>query len=196
MNETATNETEIAEELRAMPGNLTRHWGWLVALGVLSTLLGVMGLWMSIWLTVASVLVFGLLLAVGGGLQLFDATKCKGWKSTFAHGGIALIYLIAGVLMIFDPLSAAIALTLVLGVALLTAGSLRLVIAFQHRKEKGWTWAAFGGALSLLLGVLVLVQWPVSGVWVIGLVVAIELLINGWTAIFLGLAARRVNRTA
>ncbi|EGV31718.1 hypothetical protein ThidrDRAFT_1919 [Thiorhodococcus drewsii AZ1] len=190
------SQSAIAEELESLPGDLPRNWGGLVALGVVSTLLGLFGLWSAFWLTLAGVLMFGALLALGGGLQLFDAFKCKGWKSTFAHGGIAFIYLIVGGLMIFDPVGAAVALTLVLGVALLTAGSLRLVIAFQHRNEIGWKWAAGGGLLSMLLGALVLVQWPVSGVWLIGLVIAIELLINGWTAIFLGLVLRRAKRLA
>ncbi len=97
--------------------------------------------------------------------------------------------------MIVDPVGAAIALTLVLGVALLTAGSLRLVMAFQHKGEQGWKWAAGGGVLSLLLGVLILLQWPVSGFWLIGLVIAVELLINGWTAIYLALLARRVKHS-
>ncbi|MBK1724244.1 HdeD family acid-resistance protein [Thiocystis violacea] len=187
------SQSAIVKDNPVLYGELPHNWGWLLGLGVVSVLLGVIGLGMTFWLTLAGVLMFGVLLAFGGGLQLFDASKCKGWRSILAHSGIALVYLIAGLMMILDPVGGAIALTLVLGIALLAAGSLRLVIAFQHRDENGWKWAAGGGALSLLLGVLVLLQWPVSGFWVIGLVIAVELLINGWTAIFLGLVARRVN---
>ncbi len=185
----------INENMPALYGTLPRHWGWLLGLGIVSTLLGLVGLGMTVWLTLAGVLMFGILLALGGVLQLFDAIKCAGWKSTLAHGGIALIYLIAGLVMIFDPIGGAMALTLVLGIALLAAGALRLVIAFQHRGESGWQWSAVGGALSIVLGALVLLQWPVSGFWVIGLVIAVELLINGWVAIFLALAARRIQRS-
>jgi uncharacterized membrane protein HdeD (DUF308 family) len=175
-------------------GDLPRNWGWLMGLGVVSTLLGLVGLGMTFGLTLAGALLFGILLVVGGGLQLFDAFMCKGWKSSLAHAAIALVYLLAGAMLILDPLGGAIALTLVLAVTLIVVGALRLVIAVQHRHERGWKWAAAGGALSLLLGALVLLQWPVSGLWVIGLVIAVELLINGWMAIFVALAARRVHR--
>lgn len=109
------------------------------------------------------------------------------------EAAIAVVYLVAGVLMIFDPAGAAIALTLIIGVALLTVGALRLAIAIQHRGQRGWKWAVAGGIATLLLGGLILLGWPMSGLWVIGLFIAVELLINGWTAIFVGLAARRAK---
>lgn len=181
-------------ETERLFGALPEKWGWLVGFGILSILLGVIGLGMTFGLTIAGVLLFGVLLAISGGIQLFDAFKYHGWKSTLLHTAIALIYLVAGATMIVDPAGAAIALTLFLGVALIATGVLRATIAWQHRGVRGWQWAAGGGALSLLLGVVILLGWPVSGLWVIGLVIAVELLINGWTALFLGLAARRVKQ--
>lgn len=174
-------------------GSLPDKWGWLVGLGVVSTLLGVAGLGMTFGLTLAGVLFFGVLLLVGGVLQLFDAFKYGGWKSTFLHAAIALVYVLAGFLMVVDPAGAAVALTLFLGAALVAAGVLRVAICIQHRDQRGWKWMALGGLASIALGAVILVGWPISGLWVIGLFIAIELLINGWTAIFLGLAARRAK---
>ncbi|MBK1724806.1 HdeD family acid-resistance protein [Thiocystis violacea] len=188
------SETTVMSETGRLFGALPEQWGWLVGFGILSTLLGLIGLGMTFGLTIAGVLLFGVLLAVGGGVQLFDAFKYRGWKSTLPHAAIAIIYLLAGGMMIVDPAGAAIALTLFLGVALIAAGVLRATIAWQHQGQRGWQWAAGGGVLSLLLGVVILIGWPVSGLWVIGLVIAVELLINGWTALFLGLAARRVKQ--
>nr|WP_240905550.1 DUF308 domain-containing protein [Thiorhodococcus mannitoliphagus] len=169
-------------------------WGWLVGFGVVSTLLGVAGLGMTFGLTLAGVLFFGVLLLIGGVLQLFDAFKYSGWKGSLLHAAIALVYILAGFLMIVDPAGAAVALTLFLGSALIAAGVLRVVICAQHRDQPGWKWTAAGGLASVALGTVILIGWPVSGLWVIGLFIAIELLINGWTAIFLGLAARRAKR--
>jgi len=188
------SETTVMSETRRLFGALPEKWGWLVGFGILSTLLGLIGLGMTFGLTIAGVLLFGVLLAIGGAAQLFDAFKYRGWKSTLPHAAIAIIYLIVGAMMIVDPAGAAIALTLLLGVALIAAGALRTTIAWQHQGQRGWQWAAAGGAMSLLLGVVILVGWPVSGLWVIGLFIAVELLINGWTALFIGLAARRVKQ--
>jgi uncharacterized membrane protein HdeD (DUF308 family) len=184
----------IIDDQDPLFGQLSKRWGWVVAFGVLSTILGIIGLGMTFGLTLAGVLVFGVLLVIGGGFQLVDAFMGKGWRGTLLQAAIAVVYLIAGVLMIFDPAGAAIALTLILGAALLTVGALRIAIAIQHRGERGWKWAVAGGIASLLLGGLILLEWPTSGLWVIGLFIALELLINGWTAIFIGLAARRAKQ--
>ena len=188
-------EIRIDDERDPLFGKLLDRWGWVVAFGVLSTVLGVIGLGMTFGLTLAGVLVFGILLVIGGGFQLVDAFMAKGWRGTLLEAAIAVVYLIAGVLMIFDPAGAAIALTLFLGAALLTVGALRIAIAIQHRGERGWKWAVAGGIATLLLGGLILLQWPMSGLWIIGLFIALELLINGWTAIFIGLAARRAKHS-
>lgn len=188
------NNAMVINERQQLFGKLPERWVWLVGFGILSTLFGVIALGSQVFLTIASVLLFGVLLAIGGGLQLFDAFKYHGWKSTFLHAAIALIYLLTGVVMIADPAGAAIALTLFLGMALIIAGALRMIIAWQHQGLPGWKWAMGGGGVSALLGASILLGWPVSGLWVIGLVIAVELLINGWTAIFLGLAARRVQQ--
>ena len=56
-----------------------------------------------------------------------------------------------------------------------------------------WGWHALSGLITLLLGILVLAQWPVSGLWVIGLFVGIELLFYGgaWIALALDLRSLR-----
>lgn len=175
-------------------GDQPPHWGWLVALGVLSTILGVIGLGMAFGLTIAGVLLFGVLLLMGGGWQLVDAFRQRGWKGALLHAAIAVVYLAAGFVMIIDPTGGALALTLVLGIALIVAGVIRSVICLRQRDQPGWQLAVAGGFVSIILGGIVLASWPVSGFWFIGVLIAVELLINGWTALFLGLAARRVQR--
>jgi len=186
-------EDTLSKAHHSLFGQLSMRWGWVVAFGVVSTILGVIGLGMTFSLTLAGVLVFGVLLVIAGAFQLFDAFMSKGWKGTLLSAAIAIIYLLAGVVVVLDPLGSAVALTLVIGAALLVAGALRIGIALQHRGERGWQWAIVGGALSLILGGLILLEWPISGFWVIGLFIAVELLINGFTAIFIGLAARRAK---
>jgi uncharacterized membrane protein HdeD (DUF308 family) len=175
-------------------GDAKKNWGWLLALGILSIILGTIGLWMTFALTLAGVLLFGVLLLLGGIFQVVDAFKCKGWKGTALHVLIGLIYVAAGAIAIWDPLGAAVALTLLIGAAFIAVGILRLVMAIQHRSARGWGWALAGGIISLVLGVLIILGWPVSGLWVIGVFIAIELIVNGWTYLFIALAARRMAK--
>jgi len=170
---------------------ISKGWGWLLALGIISIILGVIGLGMTVTLTIVSVIFFGVLLLVGGVLQLFDAFKHSGWKSTFWHVLIALLYVVGGIILVGDPVGGSVALTLVVAAMLVGSGVFRAVMAFQSRSVPGWGWLLFGALLSVLLGLMVLSSWPVSGLWVIGLIVAIELIINGWSCVLMALVGRR-----
>jgi uncharacterized membrane protein HdeD (DUF308 family) len=171
-------------------GELQKNWGWLLAMGIISVVLGTIGLGMTFALTMASVLFFGVLILIDGGLQFFQAFKCKGWKGMIWHIIIALLYVVAGIVIVKNPLAASAVLTLVLAWTIIAVGVARSVMAFQHRGMGGWGWSLFGGIISILLGIMILARWPASGMWIIGLFVAIELIFNGWSQIMLALAAK------
>lgn len=179
----------------AVFGTLEKNWGWLLALGIVSILLGTTGLYMTFALTLATVVLFGALILAGGVLQLIQAFSCKGWKSTLGHVLIALLYIAAGIVIVMDPVLASGVLTLVLAGILMTVGVIRVTMGIQHRQAAtGWYWSVLSGTLSIVLGGIIVLQWPVSGLWVIGLFVAIELMFSGWSYLFLALAARKAGR--
>jgi len=171
-------------------GELRKNWGWLLALGILFIILGTVGLGMTFGLTLASMLFFGILMLIGGGAQLFQAFQCKGWKSIFWHILIALLYIAAGILIITKPMLASAALTAMIAGVLIAVGAMRIVLAFQIRGTSGWWWALLAGIVSLVLGGIILAEWPVSGMWFIGLFIAIEMILNGWSTVFVALAAK------
>lgn len=171
-------------------GELERNWGWLLLFGLVSIVLGTLGLGMTFLLTQFSVVFFGVLLVAGGVFQLLDAMKCRGWKSIAWHVLIALLYVGTGLLMLLKTELAALSLTLIVAYALIAVGVLRAIMAFQVRPSKGWWWPLLSGIVSVLLGALILLEWPESGLWVIGLFIAIELIFNGWAYVFVALAAR------
>jgi uncharacterized membrane protein HdeD (DUF308 family) len=167
----------------------------LLALGILLIVLGTLGLWMSFAMTLATVMMFGALLVVGGGFQLVNAFQLKGWKSMLWHVLIALLYVAAGVLIITDPILASMGLTMALASILIAVGVFRIIMALQLRPVKGWFWPLLSGLISILLGSMILAQWPATGFWVIGLFVSIEMIFNGWSSVFIALAARNTART-
>jgi uncharacterized membrane protein HdeD (DUF308 family) len=183
-------QTELPQAPALVFGELEKNWGWLLAFGILSILLGTAGLGMSFMLTQASVVFFGALLVVGGVFQILDAIKCRGWKSTAWNLLIALLYIGAGLVMMMHPVLAGISLTLILAYILIVIGVLRAFMAFQLRPAKGWYWPLISGIVSVVLGGLILAEWPQSGLWIIGLFIAIELIFHGWSYLFIALAAR------
>lgn len=175
-------------------GDLAHNWGWLLAQGILLVVLGTIGLGMTIWLTLASVFIFGVFLIIGGGVQIFQTFKCRGWGSILWHGLIAVLYVLAGISIMADPLAASALFTLLLAGALVGIGVVRLIMALQLRGVKNWFWPLIAGIAAIFLGVMILARWPVSGLWVIGLFVAIEMIFGGWAYIIIALGAREVGQ--
>lgn len=189
-------------------------WGWLLALGILMLVLGVIGLGMSYWLTIVAVYWVGILAIIGGVGQLLDAFHHKGWKGVVWHVIIGAVYIVAGILMIAMPIAAAFWLTIFVAVALVVSGVLRIIMAF-HVRDQGpvWVWVLITGIISIVLGILVYgtitppdatalataegqVAWMRSWGWIIGLFVAIELIVEGVTLIAVAFAAKSARPLA
>lgn len=179
------------KEVEVTSINLQRGWGWLLALGILFIILGSVGLSMVIGVTVASMFFLGVLLLIAGGSQTLDVIKSKEWKGAMSHVLIAMLYIAAGGLIIYDPLLASSLFTAAIAGVLIVIGALRIWMAMMLRADEGWGWIFLAGLASLVLGILILLQWPFSGVWFIGLFISIELIICGWTYVFFAFALRR-----
>jgi uncharacterized membrane protein HdeD (DUF308 family) len=186
-----TSRTATNSPAALVFGEARKNWGWLLALGILFFILGIIGLGMSVGLTLVSVLFFGWLVIIGGAFQLVEAFKVKGWKGILWHLLLALVYLFAGGIIVYDPVGGAIALTMFIAAALIAAGVLRIILAFQLKGEQGWWWPLVGGLLSVVLGVLIMARWPSAALWIIGMFIAIEMISNGWSYIMIALIARR-----
>lgn len=169
---------------------LRRSWGWLMAEGIVLIILGVLGLGAVAMLSLASAIWFGAMIFVGGIVVLVDAFRHQGWRSRLWHILIGVLYVAVGVMTFVNPLVATASLTLLVGAALVATGVLRLIVAFQNRQLPYWTWVALSGLLSLVLGGMILMQWPGSSLWVLGTFLAIELIFQGWAAIALARAIR------
>jgi len=77
-----------------------------------------------------------------------------------------------------------------LGAALIASGILRIVASFRLRPETGWGWLLASGVITLLAGIVVVIGWPVNTLWLLGLVLAIDLIFQGVAAIAFGLALK------
>ena len=185
---------QTSAEQDAVFGEIKKNWGWMLALGILMVILGTIGLGMSTMLTIVSVLYFGILMLFGSGVQLVQAFRCGAWKGRLWHVLIAVLYLFAGVTMLANPALASVTLTLLIAWSLVAIGIMRLIIAIQMRGTDGWVWTLLGGVVTIALGIMIMNQWPVSGLWVIGMFVAVEMIFSGWSQIAIALAAKNYSQ--
>ena len=177
-------------------GEAGKNWGWLLALGISFIALGTIGLGMTATLTLVSVLFFGWLMIFGGIFQFIQAFKLKGWKIVFLQVFIALLYFGAGAVIVYDPVGGAIALTAFIAIAFAAIGLIRIILAFQLKGLPGWWWPLVSGLISITLGILIMSEWPSSSFWVIGLLIAIEMIVNGWTYVLIAPAIRRATKVS
>jgi uncharacterized membrane protein HdeD (DUF308 family) len=170
------------------PDDLRRHSGRYLLIGLLLVLCGLLALGYSTAATLASVLVLGWVLSAAGVLHLIHTFQR--WRVDGpAHLLFGPLSLLTGILIVARPASGAVTLTLLLGAFLVVAGIFRGAAALSARGARRGL-GLFHGLLTALLGVIVLAQWPLSGLWVIGLFVGIDLLLAGASVIAMGLGAR------
>lgn len=174
---------------------LRAKWGWIVALGLVYLLTGLIALGSVMTATVASVLVVGAMMIIAGVAEVINAFQVKGWGKFLLWILLGALYIIAGFVTFENPLLAAALLTLMLGAALVASGIMRIILAFGMKQETPWIWVALSGAITLLLGVIILAHWPVSSLFVLGLFLGIDLVMAGAGWIGIGLSLRRHGQT-
>lgn len=169
---------------------LGANWGWFVALGLAQLALGIVALVHVFAATIVSVLFIGILMLIGGAGQLIQAWRIKHWAGFLLWTISGILYLAAGLLAITNPIVGASFLTLLFGATLIGTGALRLWIWSNNRGQDGWKWIAFSGIITLATGILIAANWPGNSVWILGLLLGFDLLFQGWTILFVGMALR------
>jgi len=170
---------------------LRKRWAWFVVVGILLMVLGGIAVGSTTMMTLATMFFLGWLMIVGGILQTLHGFTCKEHSAFFIDLLAGILYTVAGFLIVTHPAPTAIALTLLIAILLIFGGGFRMAVAiaakFHHR-----LWLFLHGLINLLLGLIIWQNWPISGEWVIGLFIGIDMLFNGWSLIFLGLTARNL----
>jgi uncharacterized membrane protein HdeD (DUF308 family) len=173
----------FSEEAKAV----RRNFGWFLMFGIVQVVVGIVAISFAYSATLASVLMLGIVLCVGAGAQLAAAIFARDWKGFFLFLLLGILYAVVGMLTVSHPLVAAEALTLMLATVFLIAGAFRIAVALGYRFPS-WGWVALNGGLTVVLGILIAAGWPESSIWVIGMFVGIELVVNGatWTVLAIG----------
>jgi uncharacterized membrane protein HdeD (DUF308 family) len=170
---------------------IAQHWKWFLGLGIVSIILGTFALGSSVLVTLASVVLFGWILLLMGGIEVGHAFWQRQWGGFFLHLVNGILSIVVGFLLATSPSASAVVLTLLLAMFFMAGGLFRIFTALMMRFPS-WGWRLLNGIVTLVLGILIWNRWPVSGLWVIGLFVGIDLIFAGWSSVMLALAARRL----
>ena len=188
---TATSPAQPSPGLGSELEPLRRKCGWIIALGVIYLIVGIIALGSVVMATVASVFVVGIMMLIAGVAEVINAFQVKTWGKFLLWLLLGALYIFAGIVTFENPLLAAAVLTLLLGASLLASGIMRAVLAFSVKEEAGWVWVLISAIITVLLGLIILSHWPVSSLYVLGIFLGIDLVFAGASWIGIGMGLRK-----
>jgi uncharacterized membrane protein HdeD (DUF308 family) len=176
------------------PTEIKRARRWLIAIGTVAVIAGIVAIVVPIAASVTMTLFIGWLLMFWGALGAVQAIRSPAPRSAKAWRMVdAVLAFLVGFYLVVLPLSGTITLTFLLAVWFFGTGLLSLWSAWQHRHADGVAVTAIDGVLSLILGLLIAVSLPSSAAWAIGLLVGFYMLWWGSVALAAAFATRRLT---
>jgi uncharacterized membrane protein HdeD (DUF308 family) len=184
---------EIAgtERLEREFRHLKSDWCWLFMYGILLTVCGTVGMIMPALMTLGTMLVLGIALMVSGVATIILSFWAGKWSGLLVHLLVGILYLMAGFVIFDTPVASTLAATMLIAAFFIVVGAYRMLAAMIVRFPQ-WGWALLNGVVTFILGMIIYRHFPSSAVWVLGILVGVELLFNGWTWIMLALAVRNL----
>ncbi len=170
---------------------LAHEWGWFLAFGIVLAVLGVAAVIRSFAATVASMMFFGWLLLFAGVVEFVGAFMVGHWTGFFLHLLAAILLTVTGLVVLVRPVIGAEVATLLMSMLFLVGG-LYQVVASVAAHLPGSGWEVVNGVVAFFMGVALLIEWPISGLWAIGLFVGIDLIFSGCSWFALALAVRQL----
>lgn len=172
---------------------LTNNWGWFLFLGILMLVIGCICCIALGFSTLTVVYLIGFMLLIGGIIEIIHAFNTSGWGGFILWLLAGLLYIAGGVISFLYPIMAAVVFTYLLGFLLILAGAFRLIVGFENKGVPGWGWIVAAGVISIILGIIIIVYWPLDSAWMLGMFFAIDLMFQGWSWIAIGLGLKSLK---
>jgi uncharacterized membrane protein HdeD (DUF308 family) len=169
-----------------------KHAGWLVVLGIVEIVAGVLAVAGPFAAGLAVTVVIGIAFLLGGGARLVGAFMADSFGAgtlTFLWG---LMVAATGFYLVIRPGIGLTTLTLVVAVLLFVDGITRVIVSFQMKPVKGWGWMLTGGIVTVLFAGMIGWEFPESALWIVGTLAGFSLMFSGFTTISVAGAARQV----
>jgi uncharacterized membrane protein HdeD (DUF308 family) len=149
-----------------------------VLLGIVMILAGFLVLGDVVLVTVISTIFIGMMSIAAGVFEVIHAFWTKGWGGFLWQVLLGVLYVAFGVVVVSQPVAGALILTYVLGLLFLISGIVRIVLGFSHWREAGWI-MLLSGAFGVLAGLVILTGFPMTGLWVLGFLLGVDLISHG-----------------
>lgn len=177
----------------AIHQSLHEHWGLFLAEGIILMLLGLGAIIVPPLAGLATTIFLGWLFLIAGIVGLIATLRARQAPGFTWALLSAIVAVIAGGVLLWNPLQGLVTLTYVLVAFFIVDGLLMIALGIAHRRELSgkWGWIVLNGVIDLVLAAIVISGLPGTLLWALGLLVGIDLVFGGATLVSMALDARK-----
>ncbi|MBA2115885.1 HdeD family acid-resistance protein [Bremerella alba] len=172
----------------------------LLIVGILTSLLGVVAMGAPAVAGAAVVYIVGAIMLIAGITQIAIGFQADGWSHKLLPLILGVVTTLGGLSVLAHPILGMEVLTLILAAYFVAEGVWKVISSFSYRPAQGWLAMLFSGVITWMLGAMIWTQWPASGMWAIGILVGVDLLITGialiCVAMTIGQLVDKIEETA
>jgi uncharacterized membrane protein HdeD (DUF308 family) len=182
-----------AMEIGAAVASAVRtHSTFFIVEGIILVLLGMLAIFLPLFATLTITIILGWIFLASGIIGLIATMGARGVPGFWWSLVSALIAIVVGVALLFEPIAGALSLTLVLIAFFVVEGVATIMYALEHRRELSgrWEWMLISGIIDLVLAGIILAGFPGTAAWALGLLVGINMIFGGMALIAIGAHAR------
>jgi len=164
----------------------------VIIFAVILIILGILSITLPAYSGMTITVILGILFVIGGALRTTFAFITTSWGSAILRFLFGLVMLLGGIWLIANPEMGMTTLTVILAIMFVVDGISEVMFSFFLKPIGGGTIMLLDGIFSIVLGILIWINWPASGEWAIGLLVGIKLVIDGIALLTLGMVSKKV----
>lgn len=166
------------------------------SIGIALLIIGFLAVCAPVVAGVSITVVVGLLLLVAGIGQCILAFRVDAFGRGLFVLIMGLLTLLVGIYMSFQPAAALVSITFFLAIYFVVTGIVEILTAIRLRPAQGWNWMLVSAIVTFLLGMMIWLQFPLSGLWAIGVLFGVKMMFSGATLLSLGSAAKKLAGAA
>lgn len=168
----------------------------LTLMGVLLIIFGVICIATPAVAGTAVVMVIGIVMVAAGAVQIVSGLRTEGWFGKLPPLILGVLALICGLGLLGKPWIGMSVIALLLAIFFVMEGLWKVFVSFSYRPASGWLMMLASGIITLVLGLMIWNQWPVSGLWAVGILVGVDLLMTGVSMLALASTVRHFRKSA
>jgi uncharacterized membrane protein HdeD (DUF308 family) len=151
---------------------------WVIIWSIVTFACGILAIILPLTFSFGIALIIGCLVLVAAIAHLFFAFETRSVDGFLWQILVSMLYGMAAVFLLVNPLLSVLSLTLILAIFLFLEGILELALYFCLRRFRHSVWVLIDAIGTLILGLLMIRQWPPATPEVIGALIGISLMLS------------------